>query len=392
MFMEVEAQIVALNVGIKRWCTPSFAGARADVEKACKKKGPYGVEAGMTVTIPGIGKAAPVIYTVAKTADGHLMLRSDYDRPTGLDAFQRKFRHEGYPELVMAVTRADSTSFDALPVEAGFTCERVEFLDTEEGVKWRRSTEAVEEEERTGEETEEEPALCSMSDACSRPDGHSGKCNSKRAVGAAEAMEATDEAGEEETVELQASVAVDASGGPRCKRCDRAFKYPKRLATHEETCDAEPVETEAPRGSRLAARTGALANAAAAATAVLAASSSAAPTSPASEASDASARKHKRKAPPPPPDWGAIQAAAQARMETEVPDEAWVKDEVNKAMAEQFPSFDFATADYALMEQQRQQFDSDIRTTYTSPLREAYEAAMTAVVAVAVMTNAPPPK
>ena len=67
--MEVDAQIVALHVGIDRWCTPSFAGACADAERARKKEGPYGVEAGMTVTIPAIGKAGPVVHTVAKMED-----------------------------------------------------------------------------------------------------------------------------------------------------------------------------------------------------------------------------------------------------------------------------------------------------------------------------------
>ena len=44
------------------------------------------------------------------------------------------------------------------------------------------------------------------------------------------------------------------------------------------------------------------------------------------------------------------------------------------------------------MEQQRKQFDADIRANYKSPLREAYETAMTAVAAVAAATSAPPPK
>ena len=208
--MEVDAQVVAVHIGIERWCTPSFAGARADAERARKTKGPYGVEAGMTVTIPAIGKAAPVVYAVAKTEDGDLVFRSEYDKPTtGLDAFQRKFKHEGYPELPMTVKRADSTSFDALPVEAGFTCERIEFRDTEEGVKWRRVVEMEEEEaeeaaeaqaeeeaeegEEADEAADEAPVLCSKSNACSRPNGHSGKCNSRRAA-VEEAVEAFDTA------------------------------------------------------------------------------------------------------------------------------------------------------------------------------------------------------
>ena len=246
-------------------------------------------------------------------------------------------------------------------------------------------------------EVEEEPALCSKSDACSRPDGHSGKCNSRRAVAAAAAAAAEAEAvaeEEEEAVELVAA-AAETKSELCCKRCGKVFIYPKRLATHEATCDAEaalaPPMSPPARGSRLAAKTGsgALAEAAAAATAVLAASPSAAPTAPASEASGTSARKRKAA---PPPDWGAIQSAAQAKMETEVPDEAWIRDKVNKAMANKYPAFDFATADYTVMKQQRRQFDSDIRAAYKSPLREAYEAAMTAVAAVAAMTNAPPPK
>ena len=77
---------------------------------------------------------------------------------------------------------------------------------------------------------------------------------------------------------------------------------------------------------------------------------------------------------------------------SEVPDEDVVNEAVNKAMAEKYPKIDFATVDFELMAQQRKQFDADIRAAYKSPLREAYEAAMTAVAAVAAAMSAPPEK
>ena len=75
-----------------------------------------------------------------------------------------------------------------------------------------------------------------------------------------------------------------------------------------------------------------------------------------------------------------------------MPDEDVVNEAVNKAMAEKYPKIDFATVDFELMAQQRKQFDADIRAAYKSPLREAYEAAMTAVAAVAAAMSAPPVK
>ena len=53
---------------------------------------------------------------------------------------------------------------------------------------------------------------------------------------------------------------------------------------------------------------------------------------------------------------------------------------------------DARTVDFELMAQQRKQFDADIRAAYKSPLREAYEAAMTAVAAVTTAMSAPPVK
>ena len=50
-------RVVTLDIGIPRWQIPSFAPTRGQVEVARKKRGPYGVDAAVTVTIPEIGKA-----------------------------------------------------------------------------------------------------------------------------------------------------------------------------------------------------------------------------------------------------------------------------------------------------------------------------------------------
>jgi hypothetical protein len=139
MLVEVGKRIVALDIGIDRWETPTFAEARAQAEKARSKRGPYGKDANVKVRIPAIGKASPVVYHVTKNDDGDLVFKSDYDaNTTGLEAFARKFRTEAYAELDMIVQSADSTSCVALPEEAGFSCEGTELRDTEENRKWRR--------------------------------------------------------------------------------------------------------------------------------------------------------------------------------------------------------------------------------------------------------------
>jgi hypothetical protein len=213
MLVEVGERVVALDIGIDRWETPAFAQARAQTEKARSKKGPYGRDANVKVTIPAIGKAAEVVYSVTKNDDGDLVFKSDYDaKTTGLDAFARKFRTEAYAELDMIVQSADSTSCVALPEESGFSCEGIELRDTEEDTKWRRwKEEEAEEAEEEAEEAEEE------------------------AEAEAQAAEDDDE-------------AVAAENELKCSKCGKSYKYAARLASHEAKCGAL-------LGSRLARKT-----------------------------------------------------------------------------------------------------------------------------------------
>ena len=145
MLVAIGEKIVALNTGIPRWYTPEFASTRSQAEAARKKRGPYGPDANVAVTIPAIGQASERTYVVTKGEDGELVFKSDYDpKTTGLDAFVRKFKMAAYDELSMVVQSGDSTSFVALPEADGFTCEPIEFRDTEGGKKWRRVLEEAE--------------------------------------------------------------------------------------------------------------------------------------------------------------------------------------------------------------------------------------------------------
>ena len=57
MLVPVGDHVVTLDIGIPRWQIPSFAPTRDQAEAARRKRGPYGVDAAVTVTIPEIGKA-----------------------------------------------------------------------------------------------------------------------------------------------------------------------------------------------------------------------------------------------------------------------------------------------------------------------------------------------